>query len=260
MQCDSLHCDEHGTGPVVVLIHGTPSSVDDFAPLIDALALDHRVVVPHLPGYGRTPPDVEPDSFDGIARRIERRLLGMGITHADFVAFSGGAHKAVAIALEGRLVVSRLALLAPVVGLDEEARRIYREIAAASLSGAFDPRPTWLARMASPGFGARNPTGAARILGWLDAVSLSTICGELVALADSIDLRPRLASLDADVLVCSGTADAAVPPAWAEDCARRARRGKFQHIDGAGHALLVEEPARVTALVRSFLASSNAGA
>lgn len=260
MQCDSLHCDERGTGPAVVLLHGTPSSVDDFAPLVDALAIDHRVVVPHLPGYGRTPPDAEPDSFDGISRRIEKRLLGMGITRADFVAFSGGAHKAVAIALAGHLVVSRLALLAPVVGLDDEARRIYRQVAAASRSGAFDPRPTWLERMASPGFGVRNPAGAARIFGWLEAVSLTTICDELVALADSIDLRPRLGALDADVLVCSGTADAAVPPAWAEDVARRARRGKFQRIEGAGHALLVEEPARVTELVGTFLANSTDGA
>jgi pimeloyl-ACP methyl ester carboxylesterase len=251
----TFHFDEHGSGSPVVLLHGTPSAPADFAPLIAALEPHRRVLVAHLPGYGRTPPDATPDSFAGVARRMERRLLDLGVTSADIVAFSGGAYKAVEMALRRRIAVSRMVLLAPVVGLDEEDRGAYRNIAAAVRSGAFDPRPTWLDRMASPGLRSRDADGAERILRWLDAAPLSTILDELVALSDAPDLRPKLATLTADVLVCSGSADAAVAPARAEDVARRIPHARFERIEGAGHALLVDVPERVIALIRDFVLS-----
>ena len=52
-----LHVALRGSGSAVVLLHGTPSSPEDFEPLVAALAESHRVLVPHFPGYGQTPPD-----------------------------------------------------------------------------------------------------------------------------------------------------------------------------------------------------------
>ena len=67
--------------------------------------------------------------------------------------------------------------------------------------------------MTSPGFAERDPEGARRVLAWLDAASIEVVCGELVALADAEDLRPRLGELACPTLVCSGTSDQAAPPA-----------------------------------------------
>jgi pimeloyl-ACP methyl ester carboxylesterase len=250
-----LHLEEQGSGPAVVLLHGMPSAPEDFEALVGLLARDHRVLVPHLPGYGQTPPDREPCSLDVLVGRLERRLLDAGVVRADFVAFSGGAYKAVAIALRGRVAVSRLVLFAPVVGLDGDAAQGYRDIAVAVRSGAFDARPSWLDRMASPGFSRRDPAGAARVLAWLDAAPLSVVCDELVATADAADLRPRLGELACRVLVCAGTADNAVPMAWAEDVARQCPHGVIERIEAVGHALLLEAPDRVARLTAAFLAA-----
>ena len=249
-----MYVEERGSGPAVVLLHGTPSAPEDFEPLVAMLARDHRVLVPHLPGYGRTPPDSGPYSIDAVVARLERSLADAGVVRADFVAFSGGAYKAVAVALGGRVVVPRLVLFAPVVGFDPEVAQSYRDVAAAARSGAFDARPSWLGRMAAPGFASRDPAGAARVMGWLDAVPLSVLCDELVAAADAVDLRPRLGELACPVLVCAGTADNAVPIAWAEDVARSCRHGVLERIEGAGHALLVEAPERMAHLTADFLA------
>jgi pimeloyl-ACP methyl ester carboxylesterase len=178
------------------------------------------------------------------------------VTQAHFVAFSGGAHKAVAVALGCRVAVSRLVLFAPVVGLDPEAAQGYRTLAAAARAGAFDPRPSWLDRMASPAFAARDPRGAARVLAWLDAAPLSVICDELDALADAPDLRPRLHEISCPALVFTGTADRAVPTPSVEAIAHALPQGRLERIEGAGHALLLEVPEKVTELVRDFLAAS----
>ena len=244
----------------MVLLHGTPTAIEDFEPLAAALASRHRVLIPHMPGYGRSPFDPAPYPLDNVIARLEQCLIDAGISQAAFVAVSGGAYKAAAIALRGRVRVSRLALLAPVVGLDPDAAQMFRAVAAATRSGAFDPRPTWLDRMASPGLAARNPGAAGRVMAWLDAAPLSVICGELAAVADAPDLRARLRELACPVLVCAGTADGAVPVAWSEDVARRAPRATFERIDGAGHALLIEAPDRVTGLLDDFLSRASAAA
>ena len=254
-----LHIDERGSGPAVVLFHGTPSSPADFTLLVERLARQHRVLVPHFPGYGRSPADPGPrsNSVESASALLERQLLGAGVSSADFVAFSGGAYKAVHIALACRIHVLRLVLFAPIVGLDPETALGFRELVSATRSGAFDPRLSWTARMCSAAFVERDPQGAARVLDWLAAAPLSVVCDELEAMADAVDLRPLLGRLTCRVLVCTGTADNAVPPAWSEAVARRIPGAVFHAIEPAGHAVLLEEPERTVRLVETFLGSGD---
>ena len=248
-----IFIEERGSGPSVVLLHGVPTSPEDFGPLVHALARDHRVLVPHLPGYGRTPIDPTPYSLAGVVARLEERLGRAGASGGAFVAVSGGAYKALAVALGGRLEVTRLVLISPAVGFDPPVAKAYREMVSAVRSGAFDPRATWLERMASPGLERRDPQGAARVLSWLDAAPMSLVCDELAALADAADLRPRVAELQSPLLVCTGTADHAVPPSWSKALAESSPRGLFVPVEGAGHALFVEAPERAVRVIADFL-------
>jgi pimeloyl-ACP methyl ester carboxylesterase len=109
--------------------------------------------------------------------------------------------------------------------------------------------------MASPAFVARDPQGARRVMAWLDAAPLSVLCDELEAAAEAPDLRPRLGELTCPTLVVTGTADAAVPPASVETIARAIPKAALARIEGAGHALLLEAPEKVVALVKDFLST-----
>lgn len=248
-----LFIDDNGSGRAVVLLHGTPSSPEDFRPLVDTLARNHRVLVPHLPGYGRTPPHPGSYSLPAVIARLEDAITRSGVSEAAFVGFSGGAYKAVAMALGGRLTVTGLLLMSPVLGLDAPVAQAYREMANAARARAFDPRPTWLDRMASPGLATRNGAVADRILSWLDAAPLSVLCDELVALANAPDLRPRVRELACPLLVCSGADDTAVPPSWSRAVAESLTRGRFHSVEGAGHALFVEAPRETLRVIAEFL-------
>ena len=255
---EALHVDDHGRGPPVVLLHGMPSSPDDFAALASRLARRHRVLVPHLPGYGRTPSEPGPYSLDGVIERLGAALAERRVFETAWLAFSGGAYKAVALALTRSPVATRMILLSPVVGLDPDAAEAFRQIAAATRAGTFDPRPTWLDRMTRPGWAGAHAEGAARVLAWLDAVPLETLCDELVAAAGAPDLRPRLGELACPVLVCAGTEDRAVAPTASMAVATSCARGRMAHLDGCGHAALLEDFDAVAHLVESFLAEERA--
>ena len=91
-----LFVAEAGTGPAVVMLHGGgpgASGVSNYSRNIEALARTHRVLVPDMPGYGRSAKYFDhADPFGFLADTIRGLLDEMGIATAHLVGNSlGGA-------------------------------------------------------------------------------------------------------------------------------------------------------------------------
>jgi 3-oxoadipate enol-lactonase len=249
-----LHIIEKGRGRAVVLLHGTPSTTKCFAPLVDALAESHRVLIPDLPGYGATPAMDGPYSLERAQRDLEDALLARGVERAVIGGYSGGAYRAFAMACASRVRVDAVVSIAGFAGLDAEMRDGMRGGAAVLRSaGAAAFRPVWLQRMAGPGFAERFPAETNDVMAWLDCAAPETLAGELDAIAGAEDLRPQLSTLGVPVLAMVGSVDAAVPRACSEDIARRAADVELHVVGGCGHALAYEARERVTSAVAGFV-------
>jgi pimeloyl-ACP methyl ester carboxylesterase len=80
--------------PVLLLLHGYPTSSHQFRELIPRLAGKYRVIAPDLPGFGFT---VVPQSrnykysFDGIAQTIEAFVDALNLKHYALYVFDYGA-------------------------------------------------------------------------------------------------------------------------------------------------------------------------
>ena len=80
--------------PVLLLLHGYPSSGHMFRDLIWRLADRYRVIAPDLPGYGSTvaPPRGRYDyTFDNLARAMEGFTEALGLTRYAMYVFDYGA-------------------------------------------------------------------------------------------------------------------------------------------------------------------------
>ena len=80
--------------PVVLLLHGFPTSSFMFRELIPRLALDYRVIAPDLPGFGFTEVPAERKyvySFDQLARTIEAFTRAVKIDRYAIYVFDYGA-------------------------------------------------------------------------------------------------------------------------------------------------------------------------
>ena len=108
--------EDYGSGPIALLIHGSPGNGKAWARVGERLSDRYRVIAPDLPGYGDTtalPLHAEPDtadtagaarSHDGHHRHRRRSLAG----------HSYGGVVALTLALRGRLTMGALALFEPV--------------------------------------------------------------------------------------------------------------------------------------------------
>lgn len=87
--------------PVVLLLHGYPTSSAQFRKLIPLLAGRYRVIAPDLPGFGFTKPvpGAKP-SFDAIAEVVIQLLDALSITTFAMYVFDYGAPTGFRIALQ----------------------------------------------------------------------------------------------------------------------------------------------------------------
>lgn len=112
-----IYLAETGSGPAVVMLHGGgpgASGVSNYSRNIDALAQRFRVIVPDMPGYGRSVKGVDPhDPFGYLADMIRGLLDELGIDVAHVVGNSYGGAAALRLALDTPHRVGKLVLMGP---------------------------------------------------------------------------------------------------------------------------------------------------
>ncbi len=113
-----LHVRVGGTGPAVVLVHGFCDTGDMWAPLAQALAATHTVVVPDLRGMGLSPkPEAGYDKRTQAAD-IRTVLDKLGIDRADIGGHDIGTMVDYAYAARYPEKTTRLVVMdAPVPGI-----------------------------------------------------------------------------------------------------------------------------------------------
>lgn len=108
---------EKGAGEPVVLLHGGgpgASGVSNYSRNIDALAERFHVIVPDMPGYGRSAKGVDgSDPFGYLAEHIRGMLDQLGIDRAHLVGNSYGGACALRLALDTPHRVEKLVLMGP---------------------------------------------------------------------------------------------------------------------------------------------------
>lgn len=107
--------EDYGSGPVALLIHGSPGNAKAWARVGERLAGRYRVIALDLPGYGQTtpqPPDQEPDV--GYAAGLVEALIQHVGPPAVLAGHSYGGVVALAVALRGNVPIGALVLFEPV--------------------------------------------------------------------------------------------------------------------------------------------------
>ncbi len=253
-----MYVRELGSGAPILMLHGTLSPASDWSPLADVLGRRYRVLVPDLPGYGRSaaPRDA---SMEAVGDELAAMLRERDATQLRaIVGFSTGAYRALDLVLRAGIAADLIVSLAGVACFDVAAREarvhLARQLAADPSFLASDTVRAMLRDLLlSPGWIAAHPADAQRVERWVETTTAPALARELAALARSRDLRPEIAALRSRVYARVGALDRGCPPAWSDEIARLARRSTLEIVLGAGHALLIEDgPATVAAIAREI--------
>lgn len=254
-----VHYRDEGSGPPVVLLHGTFSSLHTWDGWVARLAGHRRVIRLDMPGFGLTGPAPDRDyRAERLARVVVALMDRLEIDRADLAGSSLGGRVALTVALAHPARVRKLILLD-----------------ASGLSGATPPPIVKLARTPVANRLLRHLTPRFLIRRNLEEVygdpskvtedlidryqAMQRRAGNRQALLDRLNgpadppLDRQIAELRMPVLVMWGEADRWAPLTHAHRFQREIAGADLRIYPGAGHVPMEELPAQTAADADAFL-------
>jgi pimeloyl-ACP methyl ester carboxylesterase len=230
-----------GSGPgTVVLVPGLGVTGAYFAPLARRLARCRRVLLPDLPGWGKSERPPRPLDIPELAGVLAAFADGAAPgERAAFVGNSLGCQIAIELAVRRPELAGPLVLIGPTV--DPRYRSVPRHAWRLVVDLVREPFPLW--RIVARDYLRAGPVGLWR-------TSCSALCDRPEA---------KLPGVRVPVLVLRGEHDALTTDGWARSCAALAPDGSFATVPATAHAPHFSRPDVVAGLVERFLAERGHG-
>jgi pimeloyl-ACP methyl ester carboxylesterase len=255
----SVHYRDEGTGPAVVLLHGTGSSLHTWDAWASALGQSHRVIRMDLPAFGLTGPRPDADyRIDTYVDFVQHFVARLGVDHFALAGSSLGGDIAWRFAAAHPSSVDALVLVDaggyPRNGSRPLVFRLGSMPVVSTLMSHLDPRPL-VARTTRQIYG--DPSKVTQ-----DVVDryceLSLRAGNRAAFGQRTalpfeDRSAAIAQLRVRTLVVWGDRDPLIPVAYAHRFAEDIPEAKLRIYEGLGHVPMEEDGPRTAADVVEFL-------
>jgi pimeloyl-ACP methyl ester carboxylesterase len=238
-----------GDGPSLVVLHHS-FGIPHWLPLYADLATDHDLVVPDLPGFGES----QVPTWARHPRDLAL-LLGHFVDRLDRgpVAVMGcgfGGWVAAELATMAPDRVSHLVLVGSAGLLPEEGRIFDQMLTSHSeyVKSAFSSLAAYEAI-----YGSDFPLSDDVLLTWAINREMVTRVAWKPYMYNR-QMAPLLTEVDVPTLIVWGGEDQIVPIECGEQFERLLANARLEVIPGCGHAVDMEQPERLAALVRAHLA------
>lgn len=238
-------------GQTLMLIHPLGSNAAMWAPQVEALAIDHRVVLFDLRGHGSSDAPPGPYALEQLALDVLAVADAAGVESVHLCGLSIGGMIALWLA------VHRADRVRSVIASNTAARVASPEfwntrIEAVRSGGMESIREAVVERWFAPGFAEEHPVWLAEANEFLLATSPDGYVGCCSALA-AADLREVIASISVPTLVIGGGLDASTTPDEADFIHQRIHGSELVVLEGAAHLSNLGAADAFTGTVRDFL-------
>jgi 3-oxoadipate enol-lactonase len=249
----TVNAAQSGAGPAIFLFHSLLSDRASFDAIAPKVSQSFRVIVPELPGFGRSP--AVGGGLAVVADRMAEAVKDGADGKAAIVLGNGyGAFVALQMAIRHPGIASRLILADCGAAFSEQGREAFRNMAAASKAkGLAAITDVAMRRLFAPEFQERHPDlmqGRREAFLRTDPEVFRDACNALAEL----DLRPELGRVKIPVLVLVGEHDEATPPPMSRELAALLPNARLKIIAGCAHVPQLQSPGVFLDAIGDFLA------
>lgn len=250
----AMYYEEAGQGPPLVLLHGLGNCAEDWEYQVPVFAKTHRVIVPELRGFGRTPAGAGALSVARMAEDVWQLLRQLKVETASFVGYSMGGAVAQQLALQWPGLVRRLVIANSVPTFMPRTLvqrfEIWYRMAVIHLLG-----PRRLAEIAALRMYPRpDQAGLRRKVVERSRYNRTRNYVRALRALTRWSVMERLGELRMPVLVLAAEHDY-FPREDSLRFAHALPKGRFHSFDGMHHGLPMEAPAEFNQAVLKFLAA-----
>jgi 3-oxoadipate enol-lactonase len=253
----TVNAAQSGDGPPLFLFHSLLSDRGSFDAIVPELAKSFRVIVPELPGFGRSQPVT--GGLAAVADRIAEMIRHAADGEAAIVLGNGyGGFVALQMAIRHPGIATKLVLADCGAAFSAPGREAFRNMAAASKAkGLSAITDVAMRRLFAPEYQAAHPDlmqGRREAFLRTDPEVFRAACDALAAL----DLRPELGKVQVPVLVLVGERDEATPPPMSHELAAGLPQARLEIIPGCAHVPQLQSPRLFLDVIADFLPATSA--
>ena len=242
-----------GAGRDLVVLHSLLADRHAFDPVLEALAVKHRVTLINLPGFHGSQPTLLA-LMDAYVATIEDGFQEFGIANDAVLIGNGfGGTVALAFALAHPERIAKLVLSDAAAGFPPEGRQAFaamaEKVAEAGLGSIAEIAAK---RVFSPAYLAAHPEKIEErkaVLLAIDPIAFQAACKIL----QEADLTPLLHRLKVPTLVLCGEFDQATPPVLNKAIAEKVTGARYVELPGCGHCPPLEQPEQFIAAIKGFV-------
>jgi pimeloyl-ACP methyl ester carboxylesterase len=235
-----------GSGRPVVLLHGWCLSGRLWSYEEELLAGSFDVVVPDLPGFGRSDGLDGPFDLDRYQASVSELLDELALNDAVVVGFAFGALVAMALAAADELRVGGLVL----IGVPAASRFAYSKMPAAMRRDW----PLFASRSARAICGQPQSDATLDWLGRMFEATPLPVAIEVNGLLGSTEPSALAPSVRVPSLFVHGAQDTVVPVEVAEECVALMPSARLAVVEECGHLVPLDQKQRFHELVLEFMA------
>ncbi len=248
----TVNATEFGEGPPLVLFHSLLADRTSFDEIAPVLSRSFRVVIPELPGFGRSQ-SVHGGLIAVADRMAEAVKDSAGSENAIVLGNGYGGFVALQMAIRFPTLASRLVLANCGAAFSEPGREAFRKMAQAAAShGLPSVTDGAMRRLFAPEFQNSNPDlmrNRREAFLRTDQTVFQAACKALAEL----DLRPDLERVVAPVLVLVGDHDEATPPPMSYELAAGLPNARLVVLEGCAHVPQLQKPTAFLESINGFL-------
>jgi pimeloyl-ACP methyl ester carboxylesterase len=123
----TMHYQERGSGEPLLLLHGFGMcGFNDWAHVVDALAKNHRVIMPDLRGHGWSTNPSNKFTMRQSARDIRALLDKLGLRQVKAMGISAGAMTLLHLSIDDPARISSMVLIGATNAFPQQARDVVR--------------------------------------------------------------------------------------------------------------------------------------
>ena len=252
----TVNATELGHGPPLVLFHSLLSDRASFDAIAPELQKSFRVIVPELPGFGRS--QAVSGGLAAVADRMAEAVRDAAAgDHAIVLGNGYGGFVALQMAIRHPGIASRLILADCGAAFSEPGREAFRNMAAASKAkGLAAVTDVAMRRLFALEFQDAHPElmrDRREAFLRTDPEVFRAACDALATL----DLRPELPRMKTPALVMVGEQDEATPPPMSVELAAGLQDARLRIIPGCAHVPQLQAPKIFLELIGDFLPATN---
>ncbi|MBE2201594.1 MAG: alpha/beta hydrolase [Anaerolinea sp.] len=243
-------------GRPALLLHGMSTSADSFRETMHALAAEHWLIAPDIPGFGYSQ-HTRPYTMNHLVEWLAALQHALDLPPLLLVGHSFGSTIATSFTLSYPQQVTRLLLLAPALlsaaAYPDVMKKLGVSLGLIDLGTAVSQSRAWLNRQIRAPFYDPDKQDPSLWQRRLHDYQLARASADVLKMLAFYDAPPLLPQLTHPVCIVFGDNDPVVPPADGDKLLALLPQAQLHRLPQCGHAPMLEQQEAFQTIAREFL-------